>query len=61
MTGTHAAPWLGVEPDAARKEWFNAILFPWDPASRRFKGERVYGSPRAPGVISAFKEDSCSR
>jgi hypothetical protein len=22
--------------------WRNAIFFPWDPESRRFKGERVY-------------------
>ena len=48
VTGTHRAPWIGIEPDGARKEWFNAILFPWDPETRRFKGERVYGSPAAP-------------
>jgi ketosteroid isomerase-like protein len=28
--------------DGERVEWKVAILFPWDPAARRFKGERVW-------------------
>jgi len=48
VAGTHSAPWLGQEPDGAHKRWQNAILFPWDPAARRFKGEKVFGSPVSP-------------
>ena len=42
VTGTHSAPWLGNEPTGEKMTWRNAIFFPWDPVSRRFKGERVY-------------------
>ena len=42
VTGTHRARWLEVEPTGERMTWRNAIFFPWDPAARRFKGERVY-------------------
>lgn len=54
VTGTHSAPWLGQEPTGERLEWNVAIFFPWDRASRRFKGERVFTdlSP-APGRGSA--------
>ena len=42
VTGTHRAKWLDNEPTGETMTWRNAIFFPWDPASRRFKGERVY-------------------
>ena len=42
VTGTHAAKWLDAEPTGEKMTWRNAIFFPWDPESRRFKGERVY-------------------
>ena len=42
VTGTHMAKWLDNEPTGEKMTWRNAILFPWDPVSRRFKGERVY-------------------
>ena len=42
VTGTHSAKWLGNEPTGEKMTWRNAIFFPWDPESRRFKGERVY-------------------
>ena len=42
VTGTWQAPWLGHEPDGERREWTVVIFFPWDPAARRFAGERVY-------------------
>ena len=42
VTGTHSAKWLGNEPTGERMTWRNAIFFPWDRESRRFKGERVY-------------------
>jgi ketosteroid isomerase-like protein len=28
--------------DGERREWKVAILFPWDPEAKRFKGERVW-------------------
>ena len=42
VTGTHSAKWLGNEPTGETMTWRNAIFFPWDRESRRFKGERVY-------------------
>jgi hypothetical protein len=42
VTGTHRARWLDNEPTNERMTWRNAIFFPWDPAARRFRGERVY-------------------
>ena len=42
VTATHKGPWLEHEPTGDRLEWKNAIFFPWDPAARKFKGERVY-------------------
>ena len=42
VTGTHRAKWLDNEPTGEKMTWRNAIFFPWDPESRRFKGERVY-------------------
>jgi predicted ester cyclase len=42
VTGTHKAKWLDNEPTGEKMTWRNAIFFPWDPESRRFKGERVY-------------------
>ena len=42
VTGTHSAKWLDNEPTGEKMTWRNAIFFPWDPESRRFKGERVY-------------------
>ena len=42
VTATHKGPWLGFEPTGERLEWRNAIVFPWDPVARKFKGEMVY-------------------
>ena len=42
VTGTHSAKWLDNEPTGETMTWRNAIFFPWDPDSRKFKGERVY-------------------
>jgi predicted ester cyclase len=41
-TATHEGRWLGYEPSGERLEWRNAIFFPWDPDTRRFRGETVY-------------------
>jgi predicted ester cyclase len=42
VTATHAGAWLGVEPTGERLEWTVVIFFPWDPARRKFRGEKVY-------------------
>jgi predicted ester cyclase len=42
VTGTHAADWLGFPPSGERLTWKVAILFPWDPERRLFRGERIY-------------------
>lgn len=49
VRATWREPWIGLDPDGEVHEWHNAILFPWDPEAQRFAGEKVYGSPRAPG------------
>ena len=42
VTGTHEGEWLGHQPSGERLAWKVAIFFPWDPAARKFKGEKVY-------------------
>ena len=42
VTATHEAEWLGVPPSGERLAWKVTIFFPWDPARRRFGGERIY-------------------
>ncbi len=42
VTGTHRGRWLELEPSGEPVEFDVAIFFPWDPVSRRFRGERVY-------------------
>jgi predicted ester cyclase len=42
-TGTYQAPWLDMPPPhGERIEFAVTILFPWDPTSRLFSGERIY-------------------
>ena len=42
VTGTREGAWLGQPPTGEQLEWKVAIFFPWDPAARLFKGERVW-------------------
>jgi predicted ester cyclase len=42
VTATHKGRWLDNEPTGERREWRNAIFFPWDPERRLFRGETVY-------------------
>ena len=42
VTATHQGRWLEHEPTGERREWRNAIFFPWDPETRLFRGEMVY-------------------
>lgn len=41
-TGTHRAPWIGLEPTGERVTFRVVIFFPWDPERKLFTGERVY-------------------
>lgn len=40
--GTHTGPWLDVEPTGAPVDFTVLIFFPWDPARKRFTGERMF-------------------
>ena len=42
MTGTHRGPWAGVEPTGKSVNATILILFPWDPVSEKFTGEKIY-------------------
>ena len=42
LTGTNLGPWAGVEPSGMPVDLQILILFPWDPAARRFLGERIW-------------------
>ena len=49
LTGTNLSPWAGVAPSRLAVSLEVLILFPWDPATERFTGERIWfdrGSPR---------------
>jgi predicted ester cyclase len=49
LTGTNRGPWAGVPPSGLAVALEVLILFPWDPATERFSGERIWfdrgGSP----------------
>lgn len=42
VTGTHKAKWLEREPTGQKVEFRVVIFFPWDPARKKFAGERVF-------------------
>jgi predicted ester cyclase len=42
LTGTNLGPWAGVPASGLPVELQVLILFPWDPATRRFTGERIW-------------------
>jgi hypothetical protein len=42
LTGTNRGSWAGVPPSALAISLEVLILFPWDPASQRFGGERIW-------------------
>jgi hypothetical protein len=46
LTGTNLGPWAGVPPSELPVSLEVLILFPWDPVTRRFRGEILVG----PGV-----------
>jgi SnoaL-like domain len=42
VTGTHEQDWLEFDATGERVEFKVVIFFPWDPAQRLFRGERIY-------------------
>ena len=42
LTGTNLGPWAGVPASGMPVDLQVLILFPWDPATRRFVGERIW-------------------
>jgi predicted ester cyclase len=42
LTGTHQGAWAGTEPTGRPVRLTVIIHFPWDPASQKFAGEKVY-------------------
>ena len=42
VRGTRRGAWLGQPPTGQSTEFTVLIFFPWDPARRKFRGERVY-------------------
>jgi predicted ester cyclase len=42
LTGTNLGPWAGAPASGLPVSLEVLILFPWDPATRRFRGERIW-------------------
>ena len=42
LTGTNQGPWAGSPPSGLPVALQVLILFPWDPATERFSGERIW-------------------
>jgi predicted ester cyclase len=42
LTGTNRGPWAGVPPSGMAVSLEVLILFPWDPVTQRFTGERIW-------------------
>jgi len=42
VTATHEADWLDYQATGEHVEFGVVIFFPWDPAQKLFKGERVH-------------------
>jgi predicted ester cyclase len=42
LEATHQGPFAGLEPTGRPVRLELAILFPWDPDTRRFRGEQIF-------------------
>lgn len=42
LTGTNLGPWAGQPPSGLPVRLEVLIFFPWDPATERFEGERIW-------------------
>ena len=49
LTGTNRGPWAGAPPSGLAVDLEILILFPWDPATQRFAGERIWLGRGIPG------------
>jgi predicted ester cyclase len=45
VTGTQRGPWLDRPATGEQVDFRVVIFFPWDPARRKFAGERVFALP----------------
>ena len=50
LTGTNLGPWAGEPPSGLPVDLEVLILFPWDPATERFSGERIWLGRGAPAT-----------
>ena len=50
LTGTNEGPWGGAPPSGLPVSLQVLILFPWDPATERFLGERIWFDRGGPGT-----------
>jgi predicted ester cyclase len=55
LTGTNLGPWAGVPASGLAVALEVLILFPWDPVSERFTGERIWfdGSTASPAELNS--------
>ncbi len=49
LTGTNLGPWAGAPASGLLVDLEVLILFPWDPATGRFSGERIWLGSGLPG------------
>jgi predicted ester cyclase len=47
VTATHKGEWIGMKPTGKHVEFKVVIFFPWDPAKKKFSGERVFMTPES--------------
>ena len=61
VTGTHERDWLDYKASGERVEFGVVIFFPWDPARRLFRGERVHvfalGEQAIPAAVERRTEE----
>lgn len=59
LTGTNLGPWAGAPASGLPVDLEVLILFPWDPATERFLGERIWigGGAAAPITDAALGAD----
>jgi len=51
LTGTNLGPWAGVPASGLPVALQVLILFPWDPATERFAGERIWFDRGSVGAL----------
>lgn len=56
LTGTNLGPWAGAPASGLPVDLEVLILFPWDPATGRFRGERIWFDRGSLGSASSEQE-----